>query len=456
MVRAFVFAMLAGLATAACERPFIEEAAPDIDVLSPNLDIVQIERSITLSIRTMTRVEVDSVFVNGLRMEADNSEADVFHLDFNLNRGVNQFHFEAFGSNSTVGTDTVQAIYLPSDTDVAELRLPSPRGGHSATKLTSGDLLVYGGAELPTGPAVNSALLFQSENLSLAPQTIPTLTPRMEHTATRLPNGQVLIIGGSIVYHPTRVEQLVETVELYHPGSNSVVSVPVQGDPIRRSSHTTIFLPVRQDGRVKLFFYLYGGYGDIRYRPTPRMGVRSDIRVFELRNDSLIAAGPTFGPLIDAIADHTASDIQPPFVGSDAEYLFEGSYFSSDERYETISFESRFSIGSGIFIEDLDPPFEPRTGHAAGKMVDGEIIIFGGRSFGLATAMNSIEVYYSRTKRFYRMPTGVGMLQERWGHSATNWGGNRILLLGGFGFAGAGLRTAEWFAVGPSSNNSAR
>ena len=252
------------IAVSGCERPFIERRPPDIEVLSPDLDLVQTERTITIEIRATSTNDIDSVLMNGVRMNEATGD-DAFSLAVTLNRGVNDFEVQAFGSKGTARSDTIQAVFLPGTSDLAEFRLPEARGGHTATRLLLGDLLVVGGSVLPTRPAVAEALLFDARDPSRAPRTIPTRLPRMEHTATRLPNGRVLIIGGSIVAEPTQVEQLVETVELYHPGEDSIRTIPVGGDPVRRSSHTTVLFQVLRNGSTEIFLYLFGGFGDITY-----------------------------------------------------------------------------------------------------------------------------------------------------------------------------------------------
>jgi hypothetical protein len=444
-LRATIWIVFIWISVSGCERPFIEQRAPDIEIVSPDLDIIQTNRTISLMVKASSLNRVDSVLMNGLHMKQESNE-ETFSLDVNLSRGVNELRIEAYGSDDTRRSDTLTAVFLPGDNDIAEIRLPGARGGHTATRLIDGDLLVVGGAELPTAAPVSSGLLYDWTNLSASPRSISSVEARMEHTASRLPDGRVLVIGGSVISQPTVVSQLVESVEVYDLELKHFTSVPISGEPIRRSGHTTVVFPVRIRGVIEVYIYLFGGFGDVAYRPEPRMGVRSDLRIFEFRNDSLVAAGPTFGPFIEAMADHTVMSIQPT-VGADAEFLFSGSYFASEDNFDTFAFESIFSTSSSIHIDDLDPMIQPRSGHAAGRMVDGEIIIFGGHTFGAPTAMGSIEVYHSRVQRFFPFTPEVTMLQERWGHTATNWDDNRILLLGGFGFAGAGLRTSEWFLV---------
>lgn len=430
-----------------CERPFIERVAPSIQVLSPDLSVVQTERTISVQVEASSDQRIDSVFMNGLKMEQLPGQNARFVGAINLGRGINQLRIQAFGSGNTEGVDTVSAVFLPGDAELADFRLPAPRGGHTATRLSNGDLLIAGGSALPTSEAYSDALVYESVTSSSRPQIVRMSTPRTEHTASRLPDQRVLIIGGSRVFAPSAVDELVETVEIYQPGFDTLRTVPVGGDPIRRSSHTTIIFPVRRDGGIDVFVYLFGGYGDIRYNPSPRMGIRSDLRVFEFRNDSLVAVGPTFGPFIEAVADHSVMSIQPT-VGVNAQYLFGGAFFASETQFDSFAFESNFSLDTGIRILDTEPMRQPRTGHAAGRMVDGEILIFGGRTFSLTGGMTSVEVFHSRIDQFFALPDGFGMLQQRWGHTATNWDGSRILLVGGFGFAGAGLTTAEWFVVG--------
>jgi hypothetical protein len=117
--------------------------------------------------------------------------------------------------------------------------MSTPRGDYTATLLPNGKVLVAGGdyyngsdhyqssAEL-YNPASNS--WFSAGSMS---------TPRAYHTATLLPTGKVLVAGGS--YFDGTTLHSLSGAELYDPGSNSWSSAAAM--IIGRGDHTATLLP---------------------------------------------------------------------------------------------------------------------------------------------------------------------------------------------------------------------
>ena len=75
-------------------------------------------------------------------------------------------------------------------------RLHQPRAWHSATMLPDGSVLVLGGIG-KNGAILSSAEIFDPQTQSLALLTTPAFVAQAYHTATLLTDGQVLITGGT-------------------------------------------------------------------------------------------------------------------------------------------------------------------------------------------------------------------------------------------------------------------
>ena len=76
----------------------------------------------------------------------------------------------------------------------------------------------------------------------------PMMTPREIHTATVMPNGQVVVAGGSGL-----ISVALSSVEIFDPSSTRWL--PAASMANARKSHTATLLP---DGRL----LVVGGYGD--------------------------------------------------------------------------------------------------------------------------------------------------------------------------------------------------
>jgi hypothetical protein len=114
------------------------------------------------------------------------------------------------------------------------------RGYHTATVLTDGRVLVVGGSQ--TYFALATAELYDPRTGTWSSAgSLPT--PSWGHTATLLPDGRVLVVGGSTSdgYHLGSTS----SAELYDPQTNSWSAAASMGTP--RSFHTATLLP---DGRV--------------------------------------------------------------------------------------------------------------------------------------------------------------------------------------------------------------
>ena len=119
------------------------------------------------------------------------------------------------------------------------------RHGHTATLLGNGTVLVVGGYSDAAGPndgtnIVPIAEIYNPVTGTFRQASSSPNVARAYHTATRLPNGKVLIAGGQIAG-----QQDTSTVELYDPTAETFTLAGNMSGP--RYNHTATLL---KDGRV--------------------------------------------------------------------------------------------------------------------------------------------------------------------------------------------------------------
>ena len=141
-------------------------------------------------------------------------------------------------------------LYDPqTQTFVAGGPLTQPRSTHTATLLNDGRVLIVGGYPV-NGPSIASATaeLFDPVSGLCTPAAAPAMG-RTLHTATRLADGRVLIVGGGAKFDLNDIfgslATVVATSELYDPATNSWGAGPSLGTP--RMAHQATLLG---DGRV--------------------------------------------------------------------------------------------------------------------------------------------------------------------------------------------------------------
>lgn len=112
--------------------------------------------------------------------------------------------------------------------------------GHTATVLDDGRVVLVGGVDVNTGQALGLIEIFDPQTQAFSVSSATLGTPRSAHTATLLPDGRVLVLGGTDTN-----EVILGTAELYDPLTDSVSPAASMSSP--RVTHTAT---LAGDGRV--------------------------------------------------------------------------------------------------------------------------------------------------------------------------------------------------------------
>jgi tRNA A-37 threonylcarbamoyl transferase component Bud32/N-acetylneuraminic acid mutarotase len=314
--------------------------------------------------------------------------------------------------------------------------LSNPRYLHTATRLDDGKILVVGGRS--GGDALDTAELYDpSTNIWIS--TAKMATARYRHTATLLPDGSIVVTGGQ-----SGDGSFLDTAERYDPLTNSWASAGRMG--AARATHTTTLL---DDGRL----LVAGGYNTRQFHnaaelyepatntwnPAAAMtDVHSGHTATLLPNGQVMVAGG-FGTTSQATAeqydassnrwtsagsmqegrlDHTATLLAngTVLVAGGVNSHAGGTYLATAEIYDPAA--KTWAAAA--------PMAGPRSGHTAGMLPSGQVLIAGGRD--ASSSLSSSERYDPTANAWG--PAGT-LAAARWLPASALLPDGRILLTGG-------------------------
>jgi len=258
--------------------------------------------------------------------------------------------------------------------------------GGAAARLADGRVLIAGGGHVTdhNDPDVTvehygfpACEIFDPANEQFV-ATGALHEPRMMHTATRLPDGRVLVSGGETqLAAPRHLDHdITATCELYDPAAGSwTTAAPLL---TARSRHAAVLLP---DGRVlfaggfwgrPLGAAIYDPLGPTSMALSSAAGAGASAVL--LRDGRVLIATGSSYELVDPATATVASVAGPAGVPEqtatllpDSSVLFVGGNGPS----------ARFDPVRGDVV--VGPwPLTPRTGHTATLLPDGSVLIAGG------------------------------------------------------------------------------
>ena len=270
------------------------------------------------------------------------------------------------------------------------------RAAHSATLLPDGRVLVVGGfrEEGTREVAIADAELYDPTTNTFAP-TGKLNEARSGHTATALPTGEVLIVGG------WGVNQRTATAELYDPRSGTFRFTGSLTAP--RASMTATLLP---DGRVVILG------GDAARNVSALV-----VEVY----DPLTAAFTSGGSLLTGRSAHTATLL------GDGTILVAGGGAGNDR---VLASAERYDPRTGLATPTADLQMV-RYKHAAVRLANGDVLLIGGANQRDWTGKyTSTEVYNPQTGAWALGPP-LGNERFKLADAAVLLGDGSVLVGGG-------------------------
>lgn len=379
----------------------------------------------------------------------------------------------------TGGQDESVAGYALSSTEIYDPRaamwrlagsMATPRTGHTATLLAGGNVLVTGGnAKSAVGPTLSGAEIFDPRAPRPAPP--PELRkPRAQFTATLLPSDMVLVTGG-IYAPPARLAR--SSAELYNPVS--ATWTPTGSMTEARASQTATLLP---DGRV----LVVGGFNstgivDSAEIYDPRTGswtgtghlhaARAYHTATLLRDGTVLVAGG-LGKAGTALS---SAEVYTPRTGT---WRLSGSMgVGRASQTATLLADGRVLVAGGVSgkadrvlasAELYDPRLGrwvetghmagARAGHTATLLPNGQVLVTGGQHTLTPDAV-------SASAEVYNPPHGVWraagtMARQRVNHTATLLPNGTVLVVGGEDSSGADSNAIEIYSPNTNTWSEAR
>lgn len=329
--------------------------------------------------------------------------------------------------------------------------MSSSREFHTATLLPNGKVLITGGTN---GTTLSTAELYQPESGTFSTTGNLTYGGRRDHTGTLLPNGRVLVVGGV----GEAGVGVLSTAELFDPayGTFSTTGGLAGGG---RYGHTATLLP---NGKVLVM----GGTNSVAlstaelYDPISGTfsttgslvnGERKYHSATLLSNGKVLVAG---GRDNDDLSINTA-ELYNPAMGS---FSTTGNLTGSGRYYHTATLLPNGKVllagGEGNLAVPLSTAelYDPTAGtfsttgsltdgtrkhHTATLLPNGKVLVAGGYRTG--GYLSSVELYDPDTKTFGT--TTPLTVNARMSHMATLLPNGQVLITGGYN--GSYLSSAE-------------
>ncbi len=261
------------------------------------------------------------------------------------------------------------------------------RSNHTATLLTNGRVLIAGGFTNQTSTQPTNVAEIYYPNTRIFSVTAPMAYPRAAHTATLMPDGSVIVLGGQ-----TTAGNYLSAAEVY--SSTSAVWTTLTPIPTGLSEHTATLL---KDGRILVIGgQTSSGPSGQTYAYTP-----------------VTNSWATLAPMPSSLYDHSAT------------MMFDGRVLVAGGNDGTGSQKKAYLYDPGGNSWSLAGKLtQGRSAHTATLLPNNTVMVTGG--FGNPTP-NEVEIYHLDGSTW----APVGQIQ-RVAHTITLTTSGKLLGIGGF------------------------
>ena len=278
--------------------------------------------------------------------------------------------------------------------------LATARTEQQATTLSNGTVLLTGGAVQQDLAITATAQIYDPASATFRYTKNDMTTPRVGHSSSLLPDGRVLIAGGSNG-NPDPGGCLSST-EIYDPAADTFTAAAPMN--YCRHGHQAVTL---SDGRI----IVISGYDE-----TSSQVVTNTVEIFDPKTASWTVAAP----LPSGRASFAATLLQ------DGKVLVSGGYWATDaDRLQAVYL---YDPNANSWTA-MAPMLAPRENHIAITLPTGKVLIFGGNDG--TGAIGFAELYDTSVK-----PSGNSTVVG--GISAGGWGANAVSLPDGNVWSAAG------------------
>lgn len=421
--RAILAAALCAALTG-CDRAPLETPGFRVELISPEASEVQLESQVDVTVRVIGRMAVDGVTIAGMPAAFDQSTG-IAQVNIVLLPGRNLLEIRATNADQEQ-SETIELVHVPYQiARITASELPEPRSDATATLLDDGRILVAGGVSTGNQRLGNALLLSVSDFAITVDATISLQASRAGHTASLLPDGRVLLLGG------TDSELGGGGAEVLDPVAETSEPVTFDGPTFNRTHHATHLLTL---GGVA---YLHAIGGE-----TPS-GLSGTIDILRWRPETneLEVLSPAGGTGSFPILEGASMTVADP--GNPSRILLTGLSAEETTRAYGLLFEepgTQFPFSISEF--DTGQPGMPRGEASFTPIVNGTSLLAG----GIDEAGNTLKSLEIATETgFFQFPDQTELHTNRSHHAATSLGDGRILIVGGRGGSGAPLSSFEMF-----------